>query len=568
MSTVVAPWPVHAPPSITRSTRPSIIPKTSMPLRHVGWPEMLALVEISGSFNRSMSKLRIFERDWRSAMRPVLPVTFRGIFAEAGTMMVSGPGQKRRASRKKRLFSSPASSSAITMSRTRMGSERCSSRPFALKACVTARRLKGSATSVYSASLGMATTLPRRTAAAACSRTSGWGSSGLISTRSVAIFDAISARADSLRDVQGHLVAAERSTQLNALHHLADPHHHFAGDGNSFLASLIGIVHPAHPLHEFLRHGHSQFVDHELRVAVAGEGPDAANYWDLDALDALEKSLQVIQIENRLRHHVLGAGFYFPLEAADLLVHVEGARVGPHADQQGRLRSHGVTANVQPVVEVPYDVDQPDGVHIEDRGGIRIRPHARRIAGDADQVAHPGRMGAEQFRLDPQDIAVAAAEVVHGFNSGMLLDQLTGHLRAHAGAGAGAVGDIDAIDAVFGRAPGALDLARSVNAARRQNFDKRDELAFRQLGAQLGFRSHRHGRQRVGLRLRLLHRDGQPLLQRLERARLRADQLDVLRGSAAAAADHLDARPQQPARILRHVLGRAEIHIAAFDPHG
>ncbi len=40
-----------------------------------------------------------------------------------------------------------------------MGSERCGSRPLASKTCVTARRLNGSATSVYSASVGMATTL-------------------------------------------------------------------------------------------------------------------------------------------------------------------------------------------------------------------------------------------------------------------------------------------------------------------------------------------------------------------------------------------------------------------------
>ena len=76
------------------------MPKTSMPLRQVGWPEMLALVEISGWFS-SVDQLdwRPRERDWRSASRPVLPVTFSGILAEAGTMMVSGPGQKRRASR-------------------------------------------------------------------------------------------------------------------------------------------------------------------------------------------------------------------------------------------------------------------------------------------------------------------------------------------------------------------------------------------------------------------------------------------------------------------------------------
>ena len=75
------------------------MPKTSMPLRQVGRPEMFALVAISGWLSIATSWLAIFERECRSASRPVLPVTFSGTLAEAGTMMVSGPGQKRRASR-------------------------------------------------------------------------------------------------------------------------------------------------------------------------------------------------------------------------------------------------------------------------------------------------------------------------------------------------------------------------------------------------------------------------------------------------------------------------------------
>src|SRR5260370_17878443 len=47
-STVVAPAPEQRPPSSTMSTRPSIVPNTSMPDRQVGCPEILALVEIKG----------------------------------------------------------------------------------------------------------------------------------------------------------------------------------------------------------------------------------------------------------------------------------------------------------------------------------------------------------------------------------------------------------------------------------------------------------------------------------------------------------------------------------------
>src|SRR5271157_6118091 len=192
----------------------------------------------------------------------------------------------------------------------------------------------------------MTTTLPRRTAAAARSRISGWGSSGLISTRSVAIAMRFSARADGLRHVQGHLVTAKGRAQLYTLDEVADTRDHLAGDSNAFLAGFFGVVHAAHALHEFLGNGHAQLVDHELGVAVAGERPDAANHRNPDVLGAAQETFQVVEVEDRLGHHVLGAGFHLPLEAADLLVQVQRAGVGAHADHERGLRAHGIAADI------------------------------------------------------------------------------------------------------------------------------------------------------------------------------------------------------------------------------
>ena len=206
-----------------------------------------------------------------------------------------------------------------------------------------------------------------------------------------------------------------------------------------------------------------------------------------------------VQIEHRLRDDIFGAGLRLPFHPADLFVHVQSARVGAHADQQRGLRSHGIAADVQAVVQIVDDVGEADGVDVEDRGGVRVSAHARRIAGDADQVADPDGVRAEQFRLDPENVAVAAAEVHHGFDAGLLLDELAGDLSAQPRAGARPVWHIDAIDAVRRAQLGACDFLGCIHAARRQDLDESDELPGRQLGSQLAFRRHRRFRQGLGL---------------------------------------------------------------------
>ena len=55
-----------------------------------------------------------------------------------------------------------------------------------------------------------------------------------------------------------------------------------------------------------------------------------------------------------------------------------------------------------------------------------------------------GGVRAQQLALDAQNIAVSAAEVHHGLDSGLPLDELAGDLGAHAGAGARPVRHVDA----------------------------------------------------------------------------------------------------------------------------
>ncbi len=319
-----------------------------------------------------------------------------------------------------------------------------------------------------------------------------------------------------------------------------------------------------------LRHGHPQFIHHELGVAKTGERPDAANQGNLDVLDTQQELLEQFQIKNRLGDGVFGASLDLEFKPVHFLIQVQRSRVGAHADQQGGPRAHRVAANVEARIQIVDDIHQADRIHVEHRRGIQIGAHAGRVAGNTDQVADAYGVAAEQLRLDAQNIAVPAAEVVHGLDSRLLLNQLAGGQRAHPGAGARTVGHVDAVDAVFLAQPRPGDLLGRVHAARRQDLDERHKPAGGQLGAQAGFRGdgylggallrggfhrRRHARRRSG------HLAG------LEGADLRPHHPDVFGRGAATAADQTHARGQEAPRVLRHVLRRTQIQAASFDPH-
>ena len=86
----------------------------------------------------------------------------------------------------------------------------------------------------------------------------------------------------------------------------------------------------------------------------------------------------------------------------------------------GRLADR-LPADVAAVVELRDDVGQADRVDVEDGGGIRIVAERRGIAGDEQQVANAHRVGAQQIRLDAQQVAVAAGVVQDGLDAGLLL---------------------------------------------------------------------------------------------------------------------------------------------------
>src|SRR5205823_4449574 len=95
-------------------------------------------------------------------------------------------------------------------------------------------------------------------------------------------------------------------------------------------------------------------------------------------------------IKHWLGHGVVRSCFHFVFEAADLLINIDDAGVGADADHEPGTRANRIAANVLPTIQVMDKVDQPDGVHVKNRGGIGIVAQLGRVSGDADEVVNAG----------------------------------------------------------------------------------------------------------------------------------------------------------------------------------
>ena len=282
---------------------------------------------------------------------------------------------------------------------------------------------------------------------------------------------------DAGDDFGGEDVAAEGGADLDALDQGADGFEHLLGDEDAFAFGGVGGIGLGHAQHDLLGHGDAQVVFHELGVAQAGEGPDAGDDGDAELGDALEEALEEAEVEDGLGDGVLRAGLDLVAEAAEFVLDVGHAGVGGDADGEVGAGADGVGADVEPVVEAADDVDETDGVDVKDSSSVRIIAQLGRVAGEAQDVVQSDGRGPQQVRLNGQNIAIAAGVMENGLNPGVLLDLDAEALRAHAGRGAGRVGDVDGVDAEAGEEACALDLLDAVDALGRDNFDQGDKGA-------------------------------------------------------------------------------------------
>ena len=161
------------------------------------------------------------------------------------------------------------------------------------------------------------------------------------------------------------------------------------------------------------------------------------------AAEQVEQAVEVLEVEDHLRHRERCAGVQLLPEALELEVHVVCGRVHGHADEEGRRRVDRLAVEVLARVQPRDELGQADRVHLVDAARAGVVADLGRIAGDREHVADTGRVRAEQDRLEPHDRRVARGHVRDGLDRARLLDRGRDDDRAHARARPRVVVDVD-----------------------------------------------------------------------------------------------------------------------------
>src|SRR6185437_15116720 len=136
-----------------------------------------------------------------------------------------------------------------------------------------------------------------------------------------------------------------------------------------------------------------------------------------------------------------------------------------------------LAAGVDAAVQAADEAEDADGVEVVDGGGVGEVAHLRRVAGDDDEVPDAERVRAEEVRDLAEEVPVAAADVEERLDAELLLQaHREGEVR-HPRLGAGAVCDVDDVDAAGGEHARGLDGGARVEADRGVDLDRDDEAA-------------------------------------------------------------------------------------------
>src|SRR5258706_14558018 len=82
---------------------------------------------------------------------------------------------------------------------------------------------------------------------------------------------------------------------------------------------------------------------------------------------------------------------HFPIETAKLVIEIEMTGIDADADRELRRLAEWIPAEVEAVIHQVGHVRETDRIDVEHGGGIRIRAHLGRIAGDEQQIGQAER---------------------------------------------------------------------------------------------------------------------------------------------------------------------------------
>ena len=193
--------------------------------------------------------------------------------------------------------------------------------------------------------------------------------------------------------------------------------------------------------------------------------------------DGGQEILEQARLVHRLGEAVVRPGLPLPMELADLGFEIGRRRIRPDPRVEGQRAAERVPGQIGAPVQAGEDPHQTYRVHIEDRGGVRVVPEFRRVAGDRQQVADAERMASQQVRLDADQVPVAALVMEDRLDRAIPFEERGEGDRAHPGGRPRPVGHIHEPD------PGARELPRlveelaGVGSPRRIHLDRHGEGA-------------------------------------------------------------------------------------------
>ena len=152
---------------------------------------------------------------------------------------------------------------------------------------------------------------------------------------------------------------------------------HFAGDGDAFLARGFGDG--ARDMRSRIESGtetrSSFFMNSALRALTSGQIPAMTGMRQCSILRRKFSSSERSKTGCVTANSAPASTLYS--KRRDFFVDVGHAGVGADSDGEAGPGADRVATNVEAAIQVVHNVDQADGVHVENRGGVGIAAHLR-----------------------------------------------------------------------------------------------------------------------------------------------------------------------------------------------